>query len=103
MFSLYLTLSQANNRTHRERTGLGVSLGQLFSATRGAPSPECKSRLFEIIRERRYEEMPVINDYDSVQAMRELLSKEIHPLDEEPNTVQAQLKPRAHMAQVRHY
>merc|ERR1719383_1240227 len=44
-------LLKANNRTHRERTGLGVSLGQLFSATRGAPSPECKSRLFEIIRE----------------------------------------------------
>jgi len=84
-----------------------VSLGQLFSATRGAPSPECKSRLFEIIRERRYEEMPVINDYDSVQAMRELLSKEIHPFEEQTNTVgntvQAQLKPRAHMAQVRHY
>jgi len=96
-------LLKANNRTHRERSGLGVSLGQLLSATRGAPSPECKNRLYEIIRERRYEEMPVINDYDSVQAMRELLSKEIHPTHDPSNNVHAQLKPRTHLAQVRHY
>ena len=73
----------------------------LISATRGASSNECKNRLYEIIRERRYDEMPVINDYDSVQAMRELLSKEIHPYD--ASTVQATLKPRTHIAQVRHY
>jgi len=100
-------LLKANNRTHRERSGLGVSLGQLLSATRGAPSPECKNRLYEIIRERRYEEMPVINDYDSVQAMRELLSKEIHPSVDPSSSsnihAHAQLKPRTHLAQVRHY
>jgi hypothetical protein len=101
-------LLKANTRTHREKAGLGISLGQLLSATRGASSPECQNRLYDIIRERRFDERPVINDYDSVQAMRDILKGTDQPMppptqNNEKHLVRASLKPRVALAQVRHY
>jgi hypothetical protein len=100
-------LLKTNHRTHKHNQGIGVSLGQLLSATQGTSSAECKSRLYEIIRERRYDEMPVINDYESVRAMRELLMKECQTTPRADHhathTNRPSMKPRLAMAQVRHY
>ena len=71
-----------------------------YKPKKGTSSAECKSRLYEIIRERRYDEMPVINDYESVRAMRELLVKD---RPDELSHTRASMKPRLAMAQVRHY
>merc|ERR1719419_156072 len=116
-------LLKTNHRTHKHNQGIGVSLGQLLSATQGTSSAECKSRLYEIIRERRYDEMPVINDYDSVRAMRELLTRDCQtseprsnsstadrtavdaqinrPTIDRPTIDRPSMKPRLAMAQVR--
>merc|ERR1719209_416974 len=100
-------LLKTNHRTHKHNQGIGVSLGQLLSATQGTSSAECKSRLYEIIRERRYDEMPVINDYESVRAMRELLMRECQTTPRADHhathTNRPSMKPRLAMAQVRHY
>ena len=54
--------------------------------------------------------MPVINDYESVRAMRELLMKDCqttpradHVTHHMTNNDKPSMKPRLAMAQVRHY